>query len=287
VLKIANPSSDPACALGLGDTAFAVTLGNGIRIFRSDDVGKTWEEPVIIGGTFDREYIAIDRTQSRYRGRVYVSAMAPQIDTSGKSHGNHIVLLYSANGGHSFSEKVGVPLAAETKFTGIFPGPPEILADGTVLIPYRERTPGKLVQVTTSIDGGEHLTPPTTLSEGVPCSLQSIGQNPQVAVDDSSGVFRGRVYVVWLDKSSGRCETMLAYSSDQGKSWSKPIIVDDNPPWANAVDDKANSFLPAVAVNKKGVVGVSWYAFGSRYQDGFDLRFAASTDGGDSFQESI
>src|SRR5262249_59405498 len=74
--------------------------------------------------------------------------------------------------------------------------------------------------------------------------------------------------------------------SDDGKAWTQPVVVDD------AIDRRPahgpDSFVPALAVNRDGVVGVTWY---DRREDPanrrFRLRFSASFDGGDSFSPSI
>lgn len=75
---------------------------------------------------------------------------------------------------------------------------------------------------------------------------------------------------------------MLAVSSDRGETWSEPRPVD--PSAAQGV----HQFLPAVAVNREGVLGISY--FSSRgFEDlegpegGYHQRFTASVDGGETF----
>jgi hypothetical protein len=230
--------------------------------------------------------VIVDQRSSRFRGRVYVDAMADRVDASGNSHGFHIVLLSSADGGRSFSRKVGVSVTDDTQFTGIFPGTMVVLTDGTVVAIYRDRLPGKLVQVTMSSDGGEHLSAPVTIAEATPCDAHGLGQNPQIALDERDGPFSGRLYAVWSDQSTGPCQMMFARSTDNGKSWSEPIVIGGKPlnDWSFPGQ---NSILPAVAVSSTGVVGASWHAAGPDHRNGFAHRFSASVDGGDSFREAI
>jgi hypothetical protein len=280
-------TTDPACAFGVSGTLYVTTLNaQGIKVFRSEDGGSTWQGPADLGPDFDREQVIVDQRSNRFRGRVYVDAMAERIDASGQSHGSHIVLLASADGGRSFGRKVGVPVTGDTQFTGIFPGTMVVLADGTVVVIYRDRLPGKLVQVTMSSDGGEYLSAPVTIADAIPCDAHSLGQNPQIALDETDGPFSGRLYAVWSDQSTGLCQTMFARSTDNGRSWCEPMIIGANTP-GDASISKPNSILPAVAVSSTGVVGASWYAAAQDHRNGFALRFSMSVDGGDTFGEAI
>ena len=74
---------------------------------------------------------------------------------------------------------------------------------------------------------------------------------------------------------------MLSYSDDYGVTWSLP---------RKAISDSTSSdFNPRVAVNKKGVVGISWYSSDGVGENPLasDYCFAASLDGGDTFSPSI
>jgi hypothetical protein len=99
---------------------------------------------VDLGPGFDREQIIVDQRSSRFRGRVYVDAMSERVDANGKSHGFHIVLLSSADGGKSFGHKVGIPLTDDTQFTGIFPGTMVVLTAEPLLSSTGIAYPGSL-----------------------------------------------------------------------------------------------------------------------------------------------
>jgi len=82
-------------------------------------------------------------------------------------------------------------------------------------------------------------------------------------------------------------EIPFAYSSDRGKTWSPPSTVnDDRPP-----TDRRNGpdhLLPAIGVNKAGVVLVTWYDRRESGDNmGWKVRTAASLDGGVTFTPSV
>src|SRR5205823_1724281 len=109
----------------------------------------------------------------------------------------------------------------------------------------------------------------------------------ELAVDPGSPFFKDRLYAVWPDDASGRLEIHFAYSADSGKTWSTPIVVnDDRPP--NDKDKGPDHMLPTVGVNRQGVVLVTWYdRRDSPDNMGWKIRSAASLDGGETFTPSI
>jgi hypothetical protein len=77
-----------------------------------------------------------------------------------------------------------------------------------------------------SPDGGESWSSPTSFS-------YPEGTNAQLSV---SGDGQGRVVVVW--RATSRSEIYYAWSSDNGASWSPPVVIPDifARPWANPFD---------------------------------------------------
>jgi Fibronectin type III domain len=81
---------------------------------------------------------------------------------------------------------------------------------------------------------------------------------PRIAVDDSAGPARGRVYLVYQDgaRGSGTKDVLMRFSDD-GRSWTAPSPVNDQ---VASVD----RLLPNVAVDSSsGAVAVAWYDFRS------------------------
>jgi hypothetical protein len=118
---------------------------------------------------------------------------------------------------------------------------------------------------------------------GIP-GIRSGDGVPNATVDRASG----KLYAVWQDSrfSGGkRDDILLTSSTDEGRTWSRPVKVNDTPIGAQG------AFTPTVKVDANGRVGVLYY----------DLRFdvsardatfttttwlATSTDGGQTFGSS-
>jgi len=87
---------------------------------------------------------------------------------------------------------------------------------------------------------------------GIP--VRDAGPLPDVAVNPSSGA----LYVVWQDDNgSGGAGVKISASFDGGSTWSTPVPANPN------VGDTTNvqAFLPSVAVNSDGQVGVLFFDF--------------------------
>ena len=123
-----------------------------------------------------------------------------------------------------------------------------------------------------------------------PCTLvRSDGVIVDLAVDNSSGPHRGRIYMTWQahdDNPFGDDLIQLAWSDDGGLTWSDPVKVNQTP--TDSFTDQA--FEPAVHVNSEGVVAVSYYDF--RNDVSGDRRLTTdhwivhSHDGGATWSES-
>ncbi|MFC4218866.1 sialidase family protein [Flagellimonas marina] len=96
--------------------------------------------------------------------------------------------------------------------------------------------------------------------------------------------FTDRIYFVRAvaDGSSSQ-GVWLNYSMDQGKTWTSEKRIDL---FNNGRPSKAN--VPSVAVNKDGVVGISWVdGQHSDDQKSYDVYFSISKDGGERFQRPV
>jgi hypothetical protein len=83
---------------------------------------------------------------------------------------------------------------------------------------------------------------------------------------------------------------MLSYSTDKGKKWSKPRRINDDPAMVSpdGTITSRDATMPTLAVNKDGVVGIMWYDRRDRANNlGYDVRFSASFDGGDTWTPSV
>jgi hypothetical protein len=86
---------------------------------------------------------------------------------------------------------------------------------------------------------------------------------------------------------TGRTEIMIASSADKGKTWSAPVTVSDAPQVARD-SGGPDQFMPTVAVNKEGIVGVLWYDRRDNPNNrDYYARFSASLDGGATWLKSV
>lgn len=297
---------DPDCVFGSDGTAYLSMMyaadadapWDELALYRSTDGGRTWLPPVIAPMSLgiDRPFVAIDNTGGQYDGHVYVNGLV-----RGQGRPRALTLFRSVNGGVSLEPPVRLVMPDATYF--ISPGGITVLSDGTVVSLFYEtkawclaengsrvacsqRSP-RYVKAYTSTDGGETITPPVTIA------TTSIQPRPiSLAVDRGNGPFRDRLYAMWADSSGVHKRVVLAYSDDKGSSWSTPTTVSDNIRWSPP-DLGPDVFLPALAVNRAGVVGVLWYDERGNpgrehlLQLGYDVRFAASLDGGETFLPSV
>ncbi|MGH9368401.1 MAG: sialidase family protein [Thermoanaerobaculia bacterium] len=261
----------------------------GLYVYRSEDGGLSWGKPADLGYSYDHEQITVDQTTGKYSGRIYIGVLYgpyPQYivgvfrsEDDGKTW---IGPVDAANGGG----KIGINEVN-----------PMVLSDGALVLPYADfeflpdkvKTTGKVSStawVVLSTDGG--------VSFGSPRKVQtmwydfddkvgrSLGGFLSLAADYRSKDFKDRIYTAWPDARHGRLRVLFSRSEDRGLHWSEPVPVDANAP------AEAYQYQPVVAVNKDGVVGVTW--FDTRHvKDGsqYHQYFSASLDGGKTFLSPV
>jgi hypothetical protein len=138
------------------------------------------------------------------------------------------------------------------------------------------------IVVQKSIDGG------ATYNNGV-----GIGYSPPrkeqdkewLIADHSNSIYRGNIYMAWTEfdeygsvdpQDSSRI--LFSYSSDQGLSWSLPVVISDKS--GDCIDDDNTDEGAVPAVGPDGEVYVSW-------SGPLGIMFDKSTDGGKTFGKDI
>ena len=306
-------SADPACVYGIGGTALFASLGSGkdrktrLKAYHSEDGGKTWtgsKIPDASSDMLDREYIAVDNTRGNYHGRIYIYGQRRGYGLDDRLP-DGITLFRSLDGGKTYERPI--QRLAPDRTTVVHPGNAIVLSDGTFVAVFAQliidkrndgypdgqsvpaSRPSGFIKVMTSSDGGDTLNPATQVSDMyADWRQQAKSTIPRVDADVFTSVFRDRIYAVWADgRFGGRTQIVLSYSTDKGNTWSKPRLVnDDRLPARGALERSAA--MPAVAVNKDGIIGVTWYDRRDSPNDvDYYVRFAASLDGGETFTSSV
>jgi hypothetical protein len=306
--------SDPSVAYGPDGLAYfadieslsLVNVSNRKigRLFRSSDGGKSWAKPVYLSPTADREFIAADNTRGKYRGRLYWDCNIQAVPLPGTHDFNSaaatsaIGLYFSPDGGRHFHPLTfDAARVAYPPFRANACGNCVVLSDGTVVDLYHFEDPRNFAQKgdveTTFIstlrshDGGLSFEE-TAGKIGWWYSKRRedefwIGASlPIMAADPGSPAFRDHLYVVWADAHASGYQVMFSASNDGGRNWSEPVAISDLP---TGEERQHEAFLPVVAVNNEGLVGVCWYdsrdiPAGKR---GWNYYFRASLDGGKSW----
>jgi hypothetical protein len=256
---------------------------SALHVYRSEDGGSSWSRPVDLGGPYDHDQIAVDRTGGLHRNRIYIGVLwgypvyrigVFRSDDDGRTWAGPVE---SANGGGELGVNV-CPLL--------------VMSDGALFVPYvdfefkTERQWGEKTShlwSAISTDGGIHFSAPRPIGtqhspEVLPINLQPF---PTFAADSHGPRFRDRIYAAWNTVRDGRPQILFAWSGDRGTTWSdaRPL------PGATGGDQ----FQPALAVNDRGVLAGTWYetvpdAAGEACSRGcFHEYFTASVDGGVTF----
>jgi hypothetical protein len=260
-------TTDPWIAFGTGGRVYysSLIISGGvlgdappfgaITLSSSGDGGETWGDPVIVyrgnNEYNDKEAVVVDtRDDSPHKGRVYVGWFT-------LLNGNwNLRVSHSDDEGRSFTPP------ATVRGDGINVGITPLVGPGGVVhavwlhatrLGLNRLEDFKIVYAR-SEDGGatwsETLDIATLNTYEIPDLRTGTGV-PSAAVDPRNG----NLYVAWQDDryTQGTVQALFSRSTDGGRTWSTPRLISTGP-------KNAPSFTPAVAVNGKGEVGVSFYS---------------------------
>jgi hypothetical protein len=235
------------------------------------------------GGSFDRASVVVDATNSKFAGRVYVVASQMIKTESGKKISQPVVSR-SDDSGRTFSSPVGLfPTDLNSNVSNMV-----ILSDGTLILTFMDFMDSsyrllktRRLWVAISKNGGQTFSAPHFVAEfQVPDISVAPYYSPchMLAVDQSPGTGNNRVYLVWNDSRPDATDVLMSCSIDRGETWSKPIRVNDNS------NRRSHHSTPTIAVNPKGIVGITWYDRRADPQNKCsEIYFSASLDGGLTF----
>ena len=268
-------SVDPVCAFGADGRLRFLHLArdtNRMEILSSADAGRTWTGPAI-APYLDRPYLVIDQV-----GKLYINAHEP----AASNPRTRVAALLTSEDGRVFT-----PVRSLEQPAGLTPGNGVLLRDGALLSVFTsarlrptQMEPAGFVGVIRSSDAGRQFGEAVQVADWYTEAGMSASTMPQIAVDHATD----HVYVVWPDTRSGRSEIYVAASTDAGRTWSTPTKVNDDP----HPDTRRDHLQPAIAVAPTGVIGVSWFDRREAADNrGWRARFAASFDGGRSFEPNV
>ncbi len=306
-----HESWDPDCAYGPDGVAYSLSEGIDTldrtydRIARSNDGGRTWSEPAYFKHA-ERSFMSIDLSSGPRRGWMYVHGSGSDCVPGSKClHGDGTRVIATPDGGRTIVGESEVP--ADSLAGNPFVGRGVVLTDGTAIMPTFESSSGwanlplydPLGVNRPPANGAVWVLRLTDARKNWPLTIEKSKVSeawgewqwngsplPYAAADLSGGPFKDRVYVTWVDHRFGKLDAMLAYSTDKGKTWSKPRVVNDDHRWTKG--GGPDIVHPAVTVSPQGVVGVMWYDRRDQPDNlGWDVRFRASFDGGETFTPSV
>ncbi|MEA2429838.1 MAG: hypothetical protein QOI19_311 [Thermoleophilaceae bacterium] len=297
-------TSDPWISIGPDGTAYLATLvfdddpalaAGGLAgptdqlVSRSTDGGLTWSAPVTVianGHYNDREAITAD---PRKPGVAY-EAWVDRLGAFGETGVN--MFAKTVDGGATFSTPQANYTAAPLNLpdpTIITVQPNGTLVDVFMLANATAVAPGPdvpfKVMAMRSTDGGATWSQPVTIDEVPPVQPEDESTNTAVRafpLVSAATAPDGTLYVVYNDiESEHRSRIMISTSSDDGSTFSTPRVVKSV---------AAQAFIPSVAVDRRGTVGVLWDDFRNDKPGDkaltTDVWFASSSAGGRSFAES-
>jgi len=231
---------------------------SGCKVATSTDFGQSWDPFVVAISGVDKNWIAADQTGGDYSNYIYTVMTA-------NSGGNH---ARSINNGSSFTNTQNMTTQSLPGMM-VAVGPKDAIQGGSV---YVVTNSGSSFSSTytfyESNDGGLTYTYKSAQNFSNYVGSNVNGRNsvnnmrtrpyPFLAVDNSYGPHRGRLYLVYASNypagNGNKPDIFCRYSDDGGANWSNAKTVNDDTNTANN-----NNWFPAVWHDTKtGRLYISW-----------------------------
>jgi hypothetical protein len=295
-------ASDPWVSIGPDGVMYVASLVRrpavqtgtpfDVAVNVSRDHGKSWEAPAVIDSAvspptqLDKESILADR---RHAGVVYAAWANYQAAPGAEPSVDRVIFGKSSDGGRSWSKPAviysGNDEAQENQLLMTAGGVLlDVFVEGSSLPAGSSPPPLPVtIRVLRSTDQGKTWSAPidaatftytTGLDPGNGSELRTSGQNIVATVSGNA------LYVCWFEDHRDFSSILVARSDDAGKTWERPSVV---------VREKAEAFLPTIAVAGDGTLGALWfdlrhYVAGSNALT-TDIWFSTSRDRGAHWSE--
>ena len=294
---------DPATAIGRDGRWYVGMISNtyGMSVAYSNDKGSNWTEvevapgPSSVFGLLDKNHLAVDNSlSSSFEGNLYV---AWTNFITGTADTNQIQVTRSLNGGeHWFSPTTvsrGVNAGKLNHGVNIATGP---LGQVYMAWSIYDTWPSDETSIgfTRSLDGGsvwQNSHRIITNIKGIRNSMTGkamrVNSFPSMAVDLSSGPYRGTLYLVWANvgfpgvNTGSDIDVYIIKSADGGDSWSTAVKVNQDPSGLGK-----QHYFPWITVDPvTGAVCVIYYDDREVSSAEAETWVSYSYDGGNSFTD--
>lgn len=288
-------SGDPVAAYdSLGNLYYQNMFGSpiqGAKVMKSTDNGTTWGPSLTGVSGRDKNWIAADQTSGPYANYVYGTMTGPSTGSVG-NFWRTTDLGVTWNQSATFSTQVlpGMMVAVGPNVLG-----GNNISGGCVYVVTHSGTNSSgIYTFYLSTNGGTSFTQKSAQQFSNYIGTEIGGRStvagmrtrpyPFITADNSWGPNRGRLYLVYASNNpsgnGNKSDIFCRYSTDQGATWSAPVVVNDDPNSQNN-----HNFFPAIWCDKEsGRLFVKWYD--SRRvptSDSMDVYASYSDDGGLTF----
>jgi hypothetical protein len=254
-----------------GEGVLSLLDGDRLWVFHSPDGGRSWTDSTDLGRYHDHEAMVKGKDLSG-KEVIYLTSVQ-QVRQNGVSY-PALFLARSDDGGRHFSfRKTGV-----NNNLNMNTMTPAVLSDGTLLLPFEEfafRTASGYQRLEKSLSwlikaaaGGTDWEPPHFIT-------QSFGAGFPVMAVNTAAPWKDHIY--WVGNTPDRQSILLWQSADKGVTWSSTTVYQST----------QLTVIPNVAVNRDGIIGISFYERGQGAPFCQTYRFTVSADGGRSFSPPV
>ena len=267
-------ASDPWVSIGGDGTIYVASLGtqaatstgtaHDIVVSVSRDHGATWAAPAVLESATappaqpDKEAILAD---PRRPGTAYAVWANYQVTPGTEPSIDRVMFARTGDGGRTWSNPTpiysGNDEAQENQLLMTAGGVLlDVFVEGSSLpgIPHPPPLPVN-IRVIRSTNQGQTWSAPIDATQFTYTNAVDPGTGNQLRFfgqDITAAASGNAIYVAWFEDHSEFSSILVARSEDAGLHWRAPQVV---------VREKAEAFLPTLAVAGDGTVGLLWFDF--------------------------